>query len=163
MYRAFVRRVVKATFRHLSAGEHDEVLRSFAPSAQFCFAGDHALGGQVHGIDRIRAWFERLGRLFPGIQLGPVDVCVGGWPWNTVVSTHFTAAATLPDGRPYENEGMQLLRIRWGRVVEDRIFEDTQAVVSALDVIARCGNAEAGVAPLGRVGRDRRPAIPDLT
>ena len=50
---------------------------------------------------------------------------VNGWPWNTVVATHLTISATLPDGRAYRNEGMQLLRLRWGRVVEDLIFEDT--------------------------------------
>jgi hypothetical protein len=63
--------------------------------------------------------------LFPGIRIEPRDVVVNGWPWNTVVATHLEISATLADGRPYRNEGMQLLRLRWGRVVEDLIFEDT--------------------------------------
>jgi hypothetical protein len=55
-------------------------------------------------------------------------------------------------GRP---EGVRALR--WGRVVEDRLYEDTQAVVSALEVIAVGGNAEAAVPPLGRVRPLRLP------
>ena len=49
----------------------------------------------------------------------PVDVLVNGWPWRTVVASHLVITTTLPDGSPYRNEGMQLLRLRWGRVVED--------------------------------------------
>ena len=67
---------------------------------------------------------DMLGR-FPGIRIEPVEVLVNGWPWKTVVATRLAISATLPDDRPYTNEGMQLLRLRWGRVVEDLIFEDT--------------------------------------
>jgi ketosteroid isomerase-like protein len=44
-------------------------------------------------------------------------------------------SATLADGRPYANEGMQFMRLRWGKVLEDRLYEDTQAVARALDMI----------------------------
>ena len=72
-------------------------------------------------------------RLFPGIQIVPQEVVVNGWPWNTVVATHSAISATRA-GRPrYRNEGMQLLRLSWGRVVEDLIFEDT------LELDASCG------------------------
>ena len=64
-------------------------------------------------------------RRFPGIRIEPREVVVNGWPWNTVIATHLLISAPLPDGRQYRNEGMQLLRLRWGRVVEDLIFEDT--------------------------------------
>ena len=89
------------------------------------FAGDHALGGERHGQEAVREWFREMLRLFPGIQIVPREVVVNGWPWNTVVATHLAISATRPDGRAYRNEGMQLLRLRWGRVVEDLIFEDT--------------------------------------
>lgn len=46
----------------------------------------------------------------------------------------------VPDGTPYRNEGMQRLEIRWGRIHQDRLFEDTQAVAEAL---ARLSEAEA--------------------
>ena len=32
--------------------------------------------------------------------------------------------------------GMQLLEIRWGRITQDRLFEDTQRVAAALDRLA---------------------------
>lgn len=148
MYRAAVRREVRRTYRRLSDGDFDTVLRSFAPQAVFCFAGDHALGGELVGVERIQGWFERFRRLFPGIQLTPHSICVSGWPWDTLVATRFTVTAALPTGRQYGNEGVQLLRLRWGRVVEDRLYEDTQALVSALQELAAAGTVEAAAPAL---------------
>jgi ketosteroid isomerase-like protein len=149
MYHAMVRRNARAVYRRLGEGDLEGVLRSFSPTAVFSFVGEHALGGRLEGIDLIRQWFERVSRLFPDLRLHPRNIVVSGMPWNTMVATRFGVTATLPDGRPYANEGMQFLRLRWGRVVEDRLYEDTQALVSALQVMAAAGNPEATAAPIG--------------
>jgi hypothetical protein len=49
------------------------------------------------------------------------------------VATRFAVSATLPDGRPYTNEGMQYLRLRWGRAVEDYLYEDTKLLAAELE------------------------------
>jgi ketosteroid isomerase-like protein len=125
MYKFIVRQIVRRTFARLSAGDYEAVVKQFGPRSRFMFAGDHVLGGERRGPDAVREWFREMFRLFPGITIEPQTVLVNGWPWNTVVATHLKISATLPDGRPYRNEGMQLLRVRWGRMVEDLIFEDT--------------------------------------
>lgn len=125
MYKLIVRQIVRRTFARLSAGDPEVVVKQFGPKSRFVFSGDHALGGERHGQEAAREWFGQMLRLFPGIRIEPRTVLVNGWPWDTVVATHLMISATLPDGRPYGNEGMQLLRLRWGRVVEDLIFEDT--------------------------------------
>jgi hypothetical protein len=73
----------------------------------------------------------------------PLPLPVG--PETRSVTTHFRVAATLPDGRPYTNAAMQFLRLRFGRVVEDRIYEDTQRLAAALDevVAQRAGDVPA--------------------
>jgi ketosteroid isomerase-like protein len=137
MYKLIVRRNVRKAFEGLSRGDYEPVVRKFGPRSRFLFAGDHDLGGERVGPDEARGWFrDMLGR-FPGIRIEPVDVLVNGWPWRTVVATHLVITATLPDGSPYRNEGMQLLRLRWGRVVEDLIFEDTLALDAVLRRFAR--------------------------
>ena len=125
MYKLIVKRIVRRAFARLSEGDYEPVVKQFGPQSRFLFAGDHALGGERRGQDAARDWFRQMLGLFPGIRIEPQDVVVNGWPWNTVVATHLFISATLPDGRPYRNEGMQLLRLRFGRVVEDLIFEDT--------------------------------------
>ena len=143
MYHAAVRRIIRRTYRALSRGDYERVVQSFAPGAVLCFAGHHALGGTFEGTAAIRSWFQRLFRVFPGLQLEPQRIVVEGFPWNTWVATRFTVTATLPTGEPYANEGMQFLNIRWGRVIEDRLVEDTQALAAALGVASQAGIAEA--------------------
>ena len=148
MYHFIVRQIMRRAYRCLSAGDYATPLKQFAPDIVFRFAGDHAMGGEQHGIAAVRQWFQRLYRLFPGIQFELVAIPVSGWPWNTTVTTHFRVRAALPGGRTYANEGMQFLRLRWGRAVEDYLYEDTQHLVATLHYLAQQGVAEALAPPL---------------
>ena len=128
MYKFIVRRIVRRAFAKLSAGDYEPIVGQFGPQSRFVFAGDHVLGGERFGQEAIRAWFQEMLRRFPGIRIEPQEVLVNGWQWNTVVATHLAISAPRAGGREYRNEGMQLLRLRWGRVVDDLIFEDTLAL-----------------------------------
>ena len=64
---------------------------------------------------------------------------VVGPPWNTRVATRFTAHVTTSDGRTFVNRGMQYARLRWGRIIEDRVYPDTQAVAEAIEHAKRVG------------------------
>ena len=132
MYKFFVKRKVRQAFAHLSAGDYESVVEQFRPQSRFYFAGDHALGADLRGQAAVREWFRAMQRRFPGIEIRPADVVVNGWPWNTTVATHLVISAPRAGGRTYRNEGMQLLRLSWGRIVEDLIFEDTQRIADEL-------------------------------
>jgi ketosteroid isomerase-like protein len=108
-------------------------VKLFDGSGVLRFSGDHPMGGEHRGPDEVRAWFERVHGYFPDLRFEPIDIVVDGWPWNTRVATRFRVSATLPDGRPYENEGMQFLRLRWGKVFEDYLYEDTQKLATELE------------------------------
>jgi ketosteroid isomerase-like protein len=132
VYKLIVKRIVRRTFRRLSEGNYETVVGQFGPESRFVFSGDHVLGGERRGQQAVREWFRQMLALFPGIRIEPREVVVNGWPWNTVIATHLMIEGTLEGGRQYTNEGMQLLRLRWGRVVEDLIFEDTLKLDSEL-------------------------------
>src|SRR5688572_17119804 len=140
MYRFIVKRIVRRQFGRLSLGDYEAVVKQFGPDSRFLFSGEHELGGERVGQEAVRQWFRHMLARFPGIRIEPRDVVVNGWPWKTVVATHLEITATLPDGRPYRNECMQLLHLRWGRVVEDLVFEDTQKLDAEL---RRMQSAEA--------------------
>jgi ketosteroid isomerase-like protein len=138
MYATIVKRIIRRGFEDLSRGDFEATLRRFDPEARLLFSGEHELGGEQHGVAAIRAWFIRLFALFPGIHWEIRRVLVDGWPWDTWISTRFVVRAQV-NGEPYENEGVQLVRLRWGRVIEDDIWEDTAKLVAALTVLARSG------------------------
>jgi ketosteroid isomerase-like protein len=112
------------------------------------FSGNHAMGADLHDVKSVQQWFERVLRLFPGIKFEVADIKVSGMPWDTLVATQLIVHATLRDGRPYTNRAMQVLRLQWGRVVEDYVFEDTYVLVNALEKLAQQGVAEAKASPI---------------
>ena len=149
MYHFIVAQKVRQGFREMSKGNYQAALALFAEDVYFSFSGDHAMGGECHTKAQVTQWFERLYRIFPGVQFEVRSVAVSGWPWNTTATTQFTVRATLRDGQPYENRAIQFLRLRWGKIVEDVIFEDTHKLVLTLNRIAEQGNREAMAAPIG--------------
>ena len=68
--------------------------------------------------EALRQWFERLGRLAPTLQLTVHDVWVKGGPWNTIVIIRWYAGQDLPGGSPYNNHGVHVIRMRWGKVFD---------------------------------------------
>ena len=138
MYHAIVRAKLRAAFAETSrTHDAEKTAAQFAPDAVLAFAGDSELGGERHGCAAIAAWFRRLFATFADFRLEPLTIVVNGPPWATTVATRFQVKATLPDGTAYANEGMQYVRLRWGRIVEDRIYEDTAKLERALAVVAR--------------------------
>jgi ketosteroid isomerase-like protein len=132
MYAFFVRRLVGRRFEELSEGDARRVVARFGSRSVFTMVGDHALGGECRGREAVGEWFARLFGLFPGIAFEPRVVAVAGWPWRTTIATQFVVRAELADGHPYRNEGMQLIRMRWGRILEERVYEDTAVLQEAL-------------------------------
>jgi ketosteroid isomerase-like protein len=129
MYAWLVGFLVRRGFRKLNAGDTSGALDMFAPDAHFVFPGRHSFAADLSDPEQIRAWFERFVGLSPHFEI--VDVIASGPPWNMRVGVRFSDRIALPDGREYRNEGMQYVRLRWGRVRLDRIFLDTQAVADA--------------------------------
>lgn len=128
MYSWIVGVLLRRLYRKLSAGDVAGVLQGFAPDARFIFPGRHSFAADLTEPAAIRAWFERFVALRPQFEIA--DVLAAGPPWNMRVAVRFSERMALPGGGDYGNEGMQYLRLRWGRVRLDRIFVDTQAVAA---------------------------------
>jgi ketosteroid isomerase-like protein len=127
MYSWIVGRVLRSVFRKMSAGDAHAAVRAFTRDARFVFPGRHSFAADLRGKPDIERWFERFVALGPRFEIH--DVVVSGPPWNMRVATRFTDRLRMPDGDgEYRNDGMQYLRMRWGRVTEDRIYVDTQLV-----------------------------------
>lgn len=128
-------------------GDLDGLLRQFHHEATLTFAGDTPLGADsLSGAD-LRAWFERFLRLLPARRFEIQRLAVSGPPWNQQLGAHVVIRAVV-DGEAYVNQFGHFLRLRWGKVVEDIIVEDTQRWARACDRLVAAGVAEAGAPPL---------------
>lgn len=88
-------------------------------------------------------WFGRLSRVMPSLVPDVRDVWVSGWPWNTIVVMRWQETSTLADGAPYDNRGVHVIRMGWGKVTDIDVHEDSQAVVAGLEVQTSHGILEA--------------------
>jgi len=107
------------------------------------FAGDHALGGSRNDRAAVTAWLERLGRLMPNLQLTITNIIVDGWPNNTRAVVQWDATATLKNGEPYQNRGVHIIKVKWGKAVSLDVYEDSQTVANALEKQFQSGIEEA--------------------
>jgi len=100
-------------------------------------------------------WFERLGRVMPTLELRIVDMWVKGGPWRTIAIIRWTATGKPLDGEPYDNHGVHIVEMRWGKAVSIDANEDSQVVVEVLRRQASCGIDEALAPPIETRGSDR--------
>lgn len=148
MYHAIVKRIATRNFERVNEKDYDTLLKGCSPTIHHRFGGDHALGGDRHDRETLRRWFERLGRLFPDLKLAVHDVWVKGLPHDTTIIMRWTATQTLPDGSPYENHGVHIIGMRWGKVVAIDANEDSQLVADSLKIVDAHGVPEAHAEPL---------------
>jgi ketosteroid isomerase-like protein len=148
MYQAIVKRLTLHIFDLVNAKKYDKVLASCTADVTHEFGGNHALGGKRYGTAALHRWFDRLGRLVPSLQLDVKEVWVKGFPWNTTVIARWVGNGTFPDGSPYENHGVHIVHIRWGKVTSLDANEDSQVVAKLMDALGATGVDEAGAAPL---------------
>jgi ketosteroid isomerase-like protein len=130
MYHAIVRARVNGLFRAANQGNWQAIIDGLANHFSYRFVGDTPLGGTRTTRTAMASWFERLYRLFPEAKFVPQVILVDGMPWNTRIMTYVKFQGTQPtsDGSmvPYENEFMQLLTLKWGRITSVLTLEDTQ-------------------------------------
>lgn len=148
MYHRLVKQIVCQKFERLSQGDYESMLKGMAPSITHIFSGKHSLGGTRHSVPAMRQWFARLFRLFPGLNFEIRSVAVSGWPWLTTITVEWTDRATLADGSDYVNEGVHVIKMRWGKVVYLRAYLDTAVLLATFEGLAAHGLHEAIAAPI---------------
>jgi ketosteroid isomerase-like protein len=132
VYHAIVRNKVRRLWERVGAGDHLAAVHLAAPDVRFKFVGEPPIGAEFTGRDRLEQWFREMQEVLPGLAITLVDVVVRGWPWRTTVVTRLTMAGTLADGSEYRNEGVQWVTLRWGKMVDDYVLEDTARLAAAL-------------------------------
>ena len=148
MYHMIVKHIARKNFLRVSEKRFDALLNGCAQDVHHRFGGNHALGGERHDREALRQWFGRLGRLGKHLTLTVEDVWVKGLPHDTTVIIRWSASDTLPDGSPYHNRGVHIVKMKWGQVIDIDAHEDSQAVAENLKKQAAMGIAEAAASPI---------------
>jgi ketosteroid isomerase-like protein len=140
----------RAYLRGLAAverGDVDQVVAQFRPGCAFVFVSRTALGARLSGTADLRRWFDRFARLLPDPRFDAQRLVTVGPVWHQRIAAHVIIRARVV-GEPYQNQFAQFLTLRWGKVAEDLVLEDTATWEAASRRLAAAGNTEAAAPPL---------------
>jgi ketosteroid isomerase-like protein len=97
-----------------------------APDVTLTFPGDNSWSGTFRGKAAVKRWLERMASV--GLQTFPEQVVAVGPPWNTTICVRGYDSLSSPEGeRVYENRFVIWGRMKWGRLKEYEVYEDTIA------------------------------------
>ena len=122
MYRWSVRRFVRFLYARAIGGDDRLLMRASSPEVEFNFPGDNSFAAHLTGREALAGWLSRLSAMNPTFVVR--DVVVSGPPWNMTVAVLFRDAI----GDDYTNEGVEWVRIKWGRVQSLDVFLDTERI-----------------------------------
>lgn len=144
MYHAIVKRRLLASFAALNRGDYGAITRQFGKGARHWFSGSgHPLGGLRTSQEGILAWYARLARLMPDLQFEIEKVAVSGGPWHTVAMLEWTDSLSDRAGKRYQNRGVHVITLLWGRVVGLEVYCDTEYLKGYFDALKQQGVEEA--------------------
>ena len=125
MFSWLAKRVITHNMARTRAGDIEPTLRLDAPDVVFRFPGDNSWSGVYRGKKELKAWLERFVRV--GIQIYPDQVVAAGPPWNTKVFIRGHDYVRSPEVETvYENRFVIWAQLKWGRIVDEETYEDTQ-------------------------------------
>jgi ketosteroid isomerase-like protein len=128
-YTGAVRALLRRNVAALMDGDPQPLVGMYAAHATLEFPGEHSWGPVYRGRNEIEGFLRRF--LAAGLRGEVGAIFVGGPPWATRIAIEFDDHADDADGRRiYENRAVIVLRTRWGRVVTERVYEDTQKVAA---------------------------------
>ena len=120
MYRWMVGHAIRYVYRSALSGQDRVLMLAAAEDVRFRFPGASSFGADLVGREALRNWLVRFRDLNPRFEIP--DVVVSGPPWNMTVAARIADAI----GSDYQNEGVEWLRIKWGKVRSIEVFIDTE-------------------------------------
>lgn len=143
-YAEGVRAMMRRNTAKMMAGDPGPLLATYHPDVVMTFPGDSSWGRTYRGRDELAGFFRRF--LDVGLRGELGAIFIEGPPWATRIAVEFFDHADDPatGERIYENRAVLVMRARWGRVVAEEVYEDTQKS-AALDehLAARAAGAAA--------------------
>ena len=131
MFSWLTKKLISFVMARTRAGDIRPTLMLDAKQLRFVFPGENSWSGDYRSRDAHRRWLERLVRV--GVKTEPDEVAISGFPWNMKVAIRGRSWRDAPDGeRVYDNRFVIWGKLRWGRLYDYEVYEDTEKA-QALD------------------------------
>jgi ketosteroid isomerase-like protein len=150
LYGAAVRATLHRTVRALHAGDYGPLLGLYADDAVLVFPGEHSWAREYRGVEEIEGFLRRF--LAAGLRGELGAILTQGPPWASMLAVEFADEARGPEGELlYTNRAVIVFGLRWGKIVHEEVYEDTQRV-AAFDALLGIGVDAPATTPVGAAG-----------
>lgn len=134
-------KLIARNMKAIREGDMAPTTAMYAEDVKFRFPGKNSFAPGADGKAALEGWLARFIRL--GLQIYPDEVALTGWPWKQTISVRGHVHLDDPqDGRVYENRYVIWGHMRWGKMREYEVYEDTERT-EALDAWLRRTGKEA--------------------
>jgi ketosteroid isomerase-like protein len=138
VYKSAVRWMIRRNVRALRNGDLRPLLAGYADDAVLVFPGVSSWAGEHRGKVAIESFLTRF--VAAGLVGDVHEILVNGPPWRTNVCVVFADKAADSEGSViYENRVVLFARTRWGRIIYQEDFLDTQRVYAFDEYLERRG------------------------
>jgi ketosteroid isomerase-like protein len=121
----FAKKLLSFNMSRLNAGDARPTLLLDAPDVRFVFPGENSWAGEIHGKAELERWLARFTRL--GMKIFPDEVVLMGFPWSQTVCVRGHDYMRTAEGETvYENRYVIWGHLKWGRLKDYEVYEDTQ-------------------------------------
>jgi ketosteroid isomerase-like protein len=118
------KKLIERAMARNRAGDISLTLALDAPDVTLTFPGDNSWSGVYRGKPAVKQWLERM--VSAGVQTFPDEVVAVGFPWNVTVCIRGHDYVRSPEGETvYENRFVIWGKLKWGRLKDYEVYEDT--------------------------------------
>ena len=124
------RQAVKSGFDALNDRDLDKFLKAWSEQSIWIYPGSLSVSGKHVGKANVKKWFAHFQEQFPQIRFNLKHLGVGSifaFGGNNIISAHWDLALTNKTGIEYQYNGVTVLVIKGGKVVqgEDFLFKSS--------------------------------------
>ncbi|HEY3845268.1 MAG TPA: hypothetical protein VGL48_18655 [Acidimicrobiales bacterium] len=125
-------KLVSRNMAQMRAGNIAPTLKLDTDDVRFRFPGVNSWAGDFTGKVALEDWYGRFVRV--GLRPYADEAVVKGWPWKMTIAVRGHIDLPGPEGSSvYDNRFVIWGCLRWGRMADYEVYEDTQKS-AALDV-----------------------------
>jgi ketosteroid isomerase-like protein len=116
-------------------GDYGPTLKMDADDIWLHFPGENSWAGDHRGKEAVGQWLARFVKV--GLQIYPDEVMVTGWPWHMTMAVRGHIYLDGSGGeRVYDNRYVIWGHLRWGKLADYEVYEDTQKSVALDEYLA---------------------------
>jgi hypothetical protein len=119
------KRLVERSFDALNKGDVGPAMALMADDVRMSFPGTSSWSGEYRGRAAVEGFARRV--VEHGLKYRVHDVLIKGPPWNMTMVYLISDEARDAEGTViYSNRAVEYLKLRWFKVYDQEIFEDTE-------------------------------------